>query len=999
MAISPLRRRQTKILAIMKRSTLFLICLLLYVNLSANQKEYTKYVNPFTGSDLHGHTFPGAVYPFGMVQLSPDTRLEGWDGCSGYHYSDSTIYGFSHTHLSGTGVADYCDVLFMPVCSIDTTRAKAEQITNSLYKSTFSHTNESAEPGYYSVFLNSKGIKAELTAGKRCGLHRYTYPKGERVQLIIDLNHRDRVISNSIQKYNSHSAGGSRISSSWAKRQSLFFYVEFSLPIKSFIENNGITIIEFEGTDNILEARVALSSVSEQNAKLNLLGEDNSGSFDSLRATTMGEWNSYLGKIDVESNDINLLRTFYTALYHTAIHPSLYSDINGEYRGMDNQIHTACGYERYTVFSLWDTFRTLHPLLTIIEPERAKDFIQSMLSIYRENGKLPVWELWGNETDCMIGYHSASVIADAIAKGIGGFDKKEALQALLESSNKNEYGINLIEKYGYLPGDLEHESVSKTLEYAYDDWCIAMIAKELGDKSIYDRYIKRAAFYKNIFDPQTGFMRPKINGKWLSPFLPQEVNVHFTEANSWQYSFFVPQDILGHIELLGGNKKYIDHLDSLFSTSPKTTGRTQVDITGLIGQYAHGNEPSHHSAYLYSLAGAPHKSAQRLREIMETLYSAEPDGRCGNEDCGQMSAWYVMSAIGIYPVTPGSDLYVVGSPLFTKSTIKLQNGNEFSIIASGNSQKNKFVQSTNIKDNYITINHKYILDGGKLCLKMGATPPTTHFKADFPISPGEITPNTWHNSSQDIFMDSLIISIGHINKNCKQIEYCVIEEDGYGKDKVKDKNKYKNKDKYGDKYVENLEKLQYRTYAEPLTIHKSSKIISRAGQSLPNISSFKKIENNISITIPVKYNPQYNAGGKNGLIDGIRGKENFRLGGWQGYQATDFYATIDLGKNSKITRVGAGFLSDSRSWILLPKYIDIYISNDGIEYNKVGSVTHSIDPQESMVSIHDLTLDNLNIEGRYIKIFAKNFGTLPSWHQGAGGEAFIFIDEILIDYL
>ena len=620
------------------------------------------YVNPFVGTDAHGHTFPGAVAPFGMMQLSPDTRPEAgdWDGCSGYHYSDGVIYGFSHTHLSGTGCDDWCDILLLP----------------GTEPSPFSHAREKAAPGYYEVFLDGPQVLARLTAGRRVGVHEYTFPAGIRPQITLDLRHRDPLEAWRITPEGRTAVSGWRQSNSWAMGQDVYFHMEFSAPAKCKLLDGGRkAVFTFPRNARTVTVRVGISSVSEENARQNLLAEY-PASFEAQRAQTEAAWEAYLAKLECPWQDEEHLRRFYTALYHTGIHPSLYSDANGEYRGMDRQVHRAEGWERYTVLSLWDTFRGEHPLLWELEPERSHDFLKTFLSIYDEAGKLPVWELSGYETNCMIGYNAAPVIADALARGFTDFDVEKALEALLASSRRSEFGLDSFRANGLVLADDEHESVSKTLEYAYDDWCVAQVAKYLGRMDVYEEYMTSAQYWRNVFDPETGFMRARLNGRWFSPFDPREVNNHYTEANSWQYSLFVPHDIAGLIDALGGPEALEQRLDAMFEAEEGNTGRTQADITGTIGQYAQGNEPSHHVAYLYDYAGRPDKRQARVWQILETLYSSAPDGLCGNDDCGQMSAWYVLSTLGRYPVCPGlsgDDITRIPKTIVTNPAFVLDN--------------------------------------------------------------------------------------------------------------------------------------------------------------------------------------------------------------------------------------------------------------------------------------------------------------------------------------
>lgn len=989
-----------------KLSILLLPALCLNIALFA-QTPLIDYVNPLVGTDFHGHTFPGAAAPFGMVQLSPDTRLDTWDGCSGYHYSDSIIFGFSHTHLSGTGCSDYGDILLVPVNNY-----LSETLDNNEYKSPFSHDGEKASPGYYEVFLEKPRTKVELTVGDRIGMHRYTFPDKTAPQIIIDLKHRDILLESFITNESKTVVSGLRRSKAWSEDQSVYFYIEFSQPLKNYkaFGNEGALLTfkpQKRASGNVIQAKIGISSVSVANARENLHSEMAEGNwdFEALKRTTEQKWENYLSKIDVRSSSASVekLRTFYTALYHTAISPNIYSDVNGEYRGMDRQVHKADGFTRYTVFSLWDTFRALHPLFTIIERERTLDFMKTFQSIYDEGGKLPIWELSGWETDCMIGYNSVSVIADALAKGITDFDVEKMFDAMVASSLKKEYGLNFFREDGLVLADKEHESVSKTLEYAYDDWCVAQVAKYLNKDTLYRQYTRSALYYRNIFDSQSGFMRPRLDGRWLTPFRPEEVNNHFTEANSWQYSFFVPQDIEGHIALLEGDSLYCDKLDRLFSASDKTSGRTQVDITGLIGQYAHGNEPSHHIPYLYAFAGQPWKTQQRVREIMKEMYSSAPDGLCGNEDCGQMSAWYVLSAIGLYSVTPGTQVMVFGSPIFDIVDIRLENGKSF-VINSINAENPSEIHAaarTSSTAGYgaetwidhapyiqaVTLNGKDyssswidfrdILSGGTLNFALGGKPEKSFGSRyeDRPhssLTSESFVVNPWFEMENTIFHDSVEVRISSA-KPYDRIFYSI----------------------NGEKFA---------PYAGPLTIKEKTAISayaedSQGNRSFTSSTSLYKTNNALSIELMNEYNPQYNAGGPEGLIDGKRGTPNWRTGGWQGYQATDFTAVIDLRTPRQISKISAGFCQDARSWIWMPRYVEFAISDDGINFTAIGHIDNKVDPQDYTVQTQDLTLDlsKDHPSCRYIKVFARNFGTIPSWHLGAGEEGFIFIDEVVVE--
>ncbi len=667
--------------------TLTLVCLLLLIPTQIfAQRDLARYVDPFIGTSGHGHTFPGAIVPFGMVQLSPDTRLTGWDGCSGYHYSDSKIYGFSHTHLSGTGISDYGDVLLMPTVG----KPKKD------YTSRFSHQNEKASPGFYSVRLDDDDIFVELTVTARTGMHRYTFPATNEANVILDLAHRDKVIDSGL-KIEGTTVLGWRRSQAWARDQIVYFALEFSEPFTDHEFDNLNARFRFDARNGKpVLVRLGISAVSTEGALRNLRAELNHWDFDKVKADAAAIWNRELGKIAVTGGTDAQLTNFYTALYHAMTAPNVFMDVDGQYRGRDFKTHKANGFTNYTVFSLWDTFRAAHPLYTIIDTKRTRDFINTFLVQYEQGGRLPVWELAANETDTMIGYHAVSVIADAAAKGIDGFDLKKAFKAMKHSAELRHYGLGAYIDKGFISTEDERESVSKVLEYAYDDWCIAEVARMLGETDDYRRYQARAQSYKNVFDPATGFMRPRTNGNWAEPFDPREVTFSFTEANAWQYSFFVPQDVNGLIDLMGGRERFAARLDQMFAAESKTTGREQADITGLIGQYAHGNEPSHHMAYLHNYAGQPWKTQFRVRQIMDQFYTPSPDGLIGNEDCGQMSAWYVLSAAGFYPVTPGSRFYAIGTPLFPEVRFNLGNGHAFTIRARNVSNRNIYIQSATL---------------------------------------------------------------------------------------------------------------------------------------------------------------------------------------------------------------------------------------------------------------------------------------------------------------
>ncbi|MBR6844864.1 MAG: GH92 family glycosyl hydrolase [Bacteroidales bacterium] len=651
----------------------FVLALSLLLFASCGEKALTSYVNPMVGTDGHGHTFPGAIVPFGMIQPSPDTRLEGWDGCSAYHYSDDTIYGFSHTHLSGTGCEDYGDLLLMPMSQLEIRDLQFDPDMREGYKHHFQHKNETAKAGYYKVLLDDNGFPCtivELTADRRVAYHRYTYTQDIDNWFIIDLNHRDVLLDGSISLTDEGLIVGHRHSSAWNPDQHLFFAIRCNVPFKEVQISPDSTQahVRLENAKQV-ELQVAISGVDINGAIGNLITAEHQ-SFDEARRAANQTWEEALGKLKVEGGSKEQKRCFYTALYHCMTAPYLWSDNDGRYRGTDNQIHVADeGREVYTVFSLWDTYRALHPLLTSIEPERTVDFVYTAMKNYEQGGELPMWELASHETHCMIGYHAVPMMLEAYIHladydgTIAGYTPKQLLEAMVATSNRTE-GHRAYAAQGYLSSELDNESVSKTLEYAYDDWCIAQMAEIAGDTATAREYWIRSQSWQNVID-SNGFCHPKRNGGWVTPFDPTEVNNHFTEANSWQYSTYVPHDIDAWVKHLGGTDKAVEFLDSLFEGHNSMSGRDQADVTGLIGMYAHGNEPSHHAAWLYSLLGQPEKTEKYVHKIINELYTSQPDGLCGNEDCGQMSAWYVLASLGCYEVCPGSGQWVRTKPIFT----------------------------------------------------------------------------------------------------------------------------------------------------------------------------------------------------------------------------------------------------------------------------------------------------------------------------------------------
>jgi predicted alpha-1,2-mannosidase len=718
-------------------------------------QDATRAVNVFIGTGGHGHTYPGATVPFGMVQLSPDTYNDGWDWCSGYHHSDNSIMGFSHTHLSGTGIGDMLDVLLMPGTGPDKLEPGTRQNPAAGYRSRFSHAQEAAQPGYYSVVLSDYGIKAELTATERAGIHRYTFPQSDSAHFIVDLAHMygagNHVMSSDIRVEDDRTIVGGRRVGAWAKGRQIFFVMKFSKPfLAPEIVSDGKVLkdgarqaeggslkclvhFKTEARETIY-VKVGISGVSVEGAMRNLEREIPGWTFDAIRRAAHEAWSQELSKVTIETASKANREIFYTALYHTMLAPTLFDDVDRQYRGMDGQVHQlVAGQHNYSTFSLWDTYRALDPLNTIIQPARVPLTVNCLIRMAEESPQgMPVWPLQGVETGCMTGYHSASVIAEACVKGFKGIDYEKAYALMRKRAMTDDYrGLGYYRQLGYIPSDREAESATKTMEYSYDDWAVAQVARALGRTDDYRALRTRAANYRNLWDKGTGFIRPRLkDGGWAEPFDPTATGVSknwrdFTESNSWQGTFAAQQDPHGYIDLLGGPEAFVRKLDELFTIKPPIKGEVPLDMTGLVGMYAHGNEPSHHLAYLYDYAGAAHKTQARVRDLLEGQYHADPDGIAGNEDCGQMSAWYVISALGFYAVDPVSGNYVIGSPLFAKATITLPEGRKLVIEARGISAGGKFVQSVTLNGkplNRVWFAHSEIVRGGTLVFQMGTTP-------------------------------------------------------------------------------------------------------------------------------------------------------------------------------------------------------------------------------------------------------------------------------------
>ena len=740
-------------MSLIKKISLPLILALVIISVWSFTKPITsnkgliEYVDPFIGSGGHGHVFVGATVPFGGVQVGPTNFNKGWDWSSSYHHTDSIVKGFCHLNVSGTGMSDLGELTIMPATGELKYNAGNQDNHMSGYSSLYRKNTEINTVGYYKVDLERYDINVELTASERVGFHRYTYPNSDNSRVIIDLGEgsADRPTETYLKKIDDTTFEGYRFSSGWARDQREYFTLVISKPVKDFILYDGGNkhdtdelkgefvkgFLEFETKKNEeIYVKMGVSTVSSKNALENLNAEIPHWDFDKVKLEAENKWNQELSKINIKTEDLKRKRVFYTAMYHTMIAPNLYQDVNGEYRGTDKVVYKDTTFTNYTLFSLWDTYRAAHPLYTITHPERVSDMVNSMLKIFDHQGKLPIWHLRGNETNTMPGYSGIPVVIDASMKGFEGIDLEEVFEAVKESATgDHEPGVKKLMELGYIPGDYMVESVASSMEYAIGDWAIAQLAKKLNKDEDYNYFMKRSKAYKEYFDNETRFMRGKLtDGSWRTPFDPvraeHRVN-DYCEGNAWQYLWLVPQDPEGLIELLGGDEKYTEKLDELFSMSSELGEEASMDITGMIGQYAHGNEPSHHTTYMYAYSGQPYKIADKVRYINNELYTDKPDGLSGNEDCGQMSAWHIFSSLGFYPVNPSNGAYVFGSPLFDKASIALPENKKFTIIAKENSDQNIYIQSVELngKDyKYSYITHKDIVKGGELIFNMGPKP-------------------------------------------------------------------------------------------------------------------------------------------------------------------------------------------------------------------------------------------------------------------------------------
>ncbi|HXC16489.1 MAG TPA: GH92 family glycosyl hydrolase [Holophagaceae bacterium] len=954
-------------------------------------------VDPFIGTGGHGHTFPGASRPFGMVQPSPDTRLTGWDGCSGYHFSDSVIYGFSQRHLSGTGCSDYGDILLLPFTGAVKWKTgytvKGEDpgpFDASGYGSHFRKATEKAEPGYYAVHLDDYGVDTELTATTRVAMHRYRF-SGKDAQVLLDLQHRNEVLGAWVRVVNERTIEGFRRSKDWAVNQPVYFVATFDHPFTATIASDDAPLMKARKAEGknlkaalrfrllpgeALQVKVAISAVDIAGARKNLRAELPGWDFTATRKAARAAWNQELSKAAVEGGTEAQRKIFTTALYHALLQPNTFQDVDGRYLGRDLKVHKADGYTRHTVFSLWDTFRAAHPLYTLIEPKRDQDFIRTFLGEYQESGRLPVWELWANETDCMIGYHAVPVIVDAWMKGLRGFDPELTLRAMEASADADTRGLAAYKRDGYIPGEADSEDVSKTLEYAYDDWCIARLAEATGHPDDAARFYQRAQGWKHLLD-RYGFMRSRIHGRFKTPFDPAEVDNHYTEANAWQYSFFVPQDLDGLIAREGGDEAFCKHLDALFSASTQTTGREQADIAGLIGQYAHGNEPSHHMAYLYDYAGQPWKTQALVRRVMDEFYKADPDGLIGNEDCGQMSAWFVLSALGIYEVCPGRPDYAAGSPLFPKATLRLDSGKTLVIRREGDGPYIQSCTRNGAAHAAAFFTHEELTAGGEIVFAMGPQPSTWGAApADRPRSAPSGTPVVAAPVCEGprFFSAPVEVKLVALEPGC----HLFWTMDGGVPDE------------------------HAQPFTGPIRLEKSCVLRFRAEKdglwSPVVVADFHYMDPAKRLSLRTPIHKQYDGGGPNALMDGIRGGADWKTGGWQGFYGTDLDADLDLGSVKPLRHLALGCLQDQNAWIFMPLSVSFQLSDDGQAWRDAGTIPNTTDPHADGAIIHDFAVElPLETKARYIRVHARAPITCPPWHKGAGNQSFIFCDELIAE--
>ena len=1030
--------------------------------------------NLFIGTGGHGHTHPSAQRPFGMVQLGPDTRLEGWDGCSGYHYTDTAVYGISHTHLSGTGVSDYGDLLVVPQSGALDLRYKPLPFQHA---STGDPLAEISVPGYYSVGLPG-GLRAELTASERVGRHRYWADPSRPFRVLIRMNHRDKAYDFAVRPMAGAAASGApasgvstaaastsaassaagvfrveghRFSRAWATRQKLFFALNASVPFVLTEPEPGLFVLEFAAGSwsktGHLDLDVALSSTDTEGAWRNWTAETRrEPTFNDTRRAAALDWERELGKIEVQGPSDQVV-VFRTALYHAFSVPNLWSDVDGRYRGMDDAVHQDTLHQRYTVFSLWDTYRTAHPLYALTQPERTNDFIATMLDHYTLSGRLPVWELAANETNCMIGYHAVSVLADAYVKGYP-VPLKAALRAADSTAKAAVFGLPTYRKQGYLSVEDAPESVSKTLEYAYDDWCIARLAEAAGRPDLRAEYDRRATGYRSVLDPETGLVRPRTNGGWLTPFEPREVNNHFTEANAWQYSFAPVHDLAGWTAQLGngdrraGLNRLETLLDGLFSAPSATVGREQADITGLVGQYAHGNEPSHHIAYLYNSPPNPWKGQRVVRHVLDSLYRNAPDGLSGNEDCGQMSAWYVMASLGLYPLVPGESRYATGALYWDRAVLHLPDALP-GVVPDGLPNKggsgaqaqvargsrtplpaHRTVEFQRAGDGpYVArmrfngrpvggwLDHQALVQGGVLEFEQQEQPTD---REDW-----EPYANGIGSAAGAAPAPTLRVARSFANQTELRMDPPAGVESGilrvtlHGTQKQTLDVSFRGKDVFWPQQkgsgTANALVLTQTTRIEVALVQPNGAVGHTA------VATATRWPNTYRVAYSSPPNRQYTGGSDNALVDGISGDVEWRKGNWVGHQGVDLVVRVDLGSKQRVDRVSVGLLKDIGAWIAFPQGVAVWASNSEVDPTTLASqdfetVSKSVRSAwrqqvdlrataktDEAPRTNTVTLDAQQPKKvRFLYLKFTNAGLLPEWHPGAGGQTFFFVDEVSV---
>lgn len=938
------------------------------------ENSLPKLVNPFIGTDGTGHTFPGATSPFGMVQLSPDTRNDdSWEGCSGYYYSDEKILGFSHTHLSGTGCSDYGDLLLMPFNLPTFSNAQKEAM------STQNHSKDLAWAGFYQTTLQNQ-ILVKLTTTERTGIHSYSFPNNDNKQILIDLKHRDQLLNFEFSIPNDSTILGHRKSKAWASNQDFYFAIRFSSPFKGLKSNTGeniplhfpysdslnhpILVLEFaKNTPQNIITRVGISQVDSHGALKNLEAEAKHNSFERYLKNNEFLWQKQLEKIEFQGKNANKDTLFYTALYHCMIAPNIASDIDGRYRGMDRKIHSANDYIHYTVFSLWDTYRALHPLFTIIERKRTEDFLKTFLNMFKHGGKLPVWELAANETNCMIGYHSVSVFADALAKGIP-FDLNLACQAGEVSANQPNFGIQKYATQGYLQIEDEPESVSKTIEYSYDDYCLYKLFTAKGEPKKAQYYLNRSKGLFQLMDPETGLMRPRTNGGFIPNFDPYRVDNNYTEANAWQYSYSFAHH-LPLFEKLSPQPLELQ-LDKIFTASTKTSGRSQADMTGLIGQYVQGNEPSHHIAYLYMFTNAPYKTQDYLSQIMESMFSTKPDGLPGNEDCGQMSAWYVFTALGFYPIVPGDNYYIFGKPFFKNASINLENGTKIQLKIKNPEQPylNRVQVSKPFKK--IGFTHDLFQKNDSIVYHMSPAHAQVVSENNLAEPSENWIPIPSIESESISFRDSILVNIKGF-KNTR-VYYAL--------------NNSKKFEPYtGAFWIKEKTKVQaYCQFGQDTT--QKSAVVTKELKTYQHKDLYVDL-----LSKPLS--SYFPGNGSDALVDGILGDAEWKKGNWIGFQGNDI-SLILKGNERKNSICFIRVLQEERSWIFVPKQANFtfYLKGKIVDEQDTKIERHNVEAAVHEIQIYtDKKFDS-------VKIILKYPGDISAPHPGAGHKSIQFIDEV-----